>query len=194
MVSPEESKRRAAYGRGLRDGLKMLGVSNLGEAMNAAKFERKVQELTTTARKVFDVIPANDAWGREKIISECFRVGHHIQKNIVDGCIAALKEDGLVKEPRPGQFTRAKHSDYQPPAEPPQQESVTAKSPVQSQHESRSEKQDLLSRIANLSSQLRATANDLDSVALEVAETIQSAAKDSEKFRQLQALLKDAGA
>jgi hypothetical protein len=157
--------------------------------MNACKFARKEAELTTTARKVFGAIPAEDAWGKEKIISELFRQGVSLAKNIVEGCIESLKEDGLVKEPRLGQYTRTKVSELDRTEAIPK-EAFVATQYTPATLKPQDEKADVLTAIAALSAQLRETADKLDGIALDVEERFQRLAKDNEKLTQLQALLK----
>lgn len=50
-------------------------------------------------------------------------------------------------------------------------------------------KKDPLSRLADAAKLLRQVADEIDAAALDAEETVQVAAKDTEKFRQLKALL-----
>lgn len=155
--------------------------------MNEAKITRLESGLNGIARKVLEVVPVLTAWGKEQIHSELRRQGTGCDRSVVDGCLDNLRGRGLIKEPTRGAFIRVtskttttKEEDQvhnqTPPARLPASAAPAEKDP--------------LARLAAASKLLRQAADEIDAAALDAAEQVQTAAKDTEKFRQLQALLK----
>ncbi|QRF55754.1 hypothetical protein [Variovorax paradoxus] len=155
--------------------------------MNEAKIARIASSLNSIARKVLDAVPAHAIWNKAQIHAELRRVGVSCDRSLVDGCLDNLRGQGLIKEPTRGEFTRvtAKTTTHQPeepmptPQTPPFRPSA---SPAPA-------KKDPLSRLADAAKLLRQVADEIDAAALDAEETVQAAAKDTEKFRQLKALL-----
>lgn len=155
--------------------------------MNEAKIARISSGLNAIARKVLDAVPAQAIWSKTQIHAELRRLGVSCDRSLVDGCLDNLRGQGLIKEPSRGEFTRVipKTTTHQleelmpTPQTPPFRPSA---SPA-------STKKDPLSRLADAAKLLRQVADEIDAAALDAEETVQAAAKDTEKFRQLKALL-----
>lgn len=156
--------------------------------MNELKIARLASGLNGMARKVLDAVPAQSPWTKDQIAVEMRRLGSGADRQVLEGCLDTLRGRGLVKEPSRGQFVRviSKTTTNQPeedtlstPASLPR--IAIAVPPVE---------HDPLARLAAASKLLRQAADEIDAAALDAAEQVQNAAKDTEKFRQLQALLK----
>lgn len=194
MSGEAEAKRRSAYGRGLFDGLRIAGVGNPGDFMNEAKLTRMESGLNTMAKKVLDAVPIQEQWPKEKIVAELRRTGCNAGINIIEGCLDSLRGSGLIAEPDRGQFVRK--------AAKPKITHQELKIVPSISHSSGTEptpavtpavKADPFSRIAAMAGNLRTMAADLEAVACDVEEMLQTVHKDTEKMRQLQALLKSIG-
>lgn len=203
-VSAAESSRRASYGRGVADGLRMAGVTNPGEYMNASKLARVESGLNTMARKVLEAVPKKEVWTKSQIARELHRSGSSSAgRDVVDGCLNTLKESGLIREPEHGSFIRvstreptvvtvtkkpfttptAKEENEPMPTIPTRADAAAPVSP----------EPDTLSRLANLGALLRRAADECDAIALDVESRVQAAKQDGEQLRQLKQLLKSIG-
>lgn len=65
-------------------------------------------QQTGIAKKVYGAVPINEPWPSKAIVSELTRQGSVRDFSIIEGCLNTLKEIGLVREPMPGHFQRAK--------------------------------------------------------------------------------------
>lgn len=78
--------------------------------MTPARIASIERGLNSTLRKVLDATPIQEAWTMHEIGGELFRIGRRLDYSVIDGCLNALKREGLVKEPETGRFTRVKPS------------------------------------------------------------------------------------
>jgi hypothetical protein len=159
--------------------------------MNEAKVARLESGLNGMAKKVLDAVPAQSPWSKDQIAIEIRRRGSGADRSVLDGCLDSLRGRGLIKEPARGQFIRVvgKTTTTQPEENTLSIPLSPARVPVSALAAPQVEK-DPLARLAAASKLLRQAADEIDAAALDAAEQVQSAAKDTEKFRQLQALLK----
>ena len=76
--------------------------------MNHVRFEMIHRGQTSVAQKVYEAIPIAEAWSLSQINSELGRCGSSITYRVVEGCIKALVESGIVIETplRSQHFTR----------------------------------------------------------------------------------------
>lgn len=211
-MNESEAKRRAAYGRGLYEGLRLAGINNPEVFVNESKMLQKEEGLNGMAKKVLDAVPIQEAWTKQQIVSELRRVGSNAGVDVVESCLNTLRGRGLVKEPERGAFTRCEAKKALPvkktesavvlisgeelmrqkgwlKTEQPKEKQVQA-----TQAKAQSDKSnDTMTKIASLAESLRKTANDLDGIALEYEERMQTIERDTDKLRQLQTLLKSLG-
>jgi hypothetical protein len=192
-VTPNEQSRRMAFGRGVMEGLRMAGVSNPGDAMNAAKLARLESGLNSMAKKVLAAVPIQTPWSREQIVSELRRAGATVDRAVVDGCLVTLCERGVVKEPARGTFVRVIARLITPATEeiPPVSTTAHIITPASSPQAAPAAppRDDSLSRLANVAALLRRAADEIEGIALDVEARVQAAGKEGETLRQLKALL-----
>lgn len=188
-LSPNEQSRRATYGRGICEGLRMAGIANPGAFMNANKMARIESGLNTMAVKVLEAVPLQEAWNKAQIVGELHRTGCGAGRDVVDGCLTTLKDRGAIKEPKPGHYQRVAVRQPVSANDPAPVATVHTLQPAAPAPSS----DDTLSRFANLGALLRRAADECDSLALEVEERVKDAGKDGAKLRQLQAILKGLG-
>lgn len=157
--------------------------------MNEAKIARLESGLNGIARKVLDAVPSQSPWGKDQIATEMRRLGSGAERHVLDGCLDTLRGRGLIKEPTRGMFIRV----IAKPSATQEEEDIIVPNqspPARLPASAPSNKKDPLARLAAASQLLRQAADEIDAAALDAAEQVQTAAKDTEKFRQLQALLK----
>jgi len=189
-VTPTEQSRRMSFGRGVMEGLRMAGIQNPGDVMNAAKLARIESGLNSMAKKVLGAVPIQAPWSKEQIVSELRRAGATVDRAVVDGCLITLCERGLVKEPSRGSFIRVIARLITQATEEFHDMSATARpAAAQQPQPSAPERDDSLSRLANLGALLRRAADECDAIALDVEARVQAAGKEGETLRQLKALL-----
>lgn len=158
------------------------------KAVNEAKIARLESGLNGIARKVLEAVPVLSPWTKDQIHGELRRQGTGCDRSHVDGCLDNLRGRGLIKEPARGQFIRITGKTTSPQ---PEEDTVSIQAPAaRLPTPAETPKKDPLARLAAASQLLRQAADEIDAAALEAAEQVQTAAKDTEKFRQLQALLK----
>ena len=167
--------------------------------MNEAKMARMEGGLNGIAKKVLAAVPIQETWTKDQIAVELRRQGYGADRKVLDGCLDTLRGRGLVTEPVRGSFTRvtAKQKTNQPEikivhsisTKPKESMSTIQTNPQH--HETQMIEH--LPRLAAIAKGLRQTADELESIALEVEERIQTAEKDTANLRQLQTLLKSIG-
>lgn len=190
-VTDHERARRATFGRGVAEGLRLAGVPNPGILMNNAKLARLESGLNTMARKVLEAVPMQQPWHKDQIVAEMRRTGSNAGRDVIEGCLATLTARGLAKEQPRAHFIRAA---ARPPAPPQPADPIMQANPsTPSATSAATPAPDTLGRLANLGVLLRRAAEECDAIALEVEERVQAAGEDGDKLRQLQALLKSIG-
>lgn len=197
MDSDGGSVNRRIYGRGLFDGLRMAGVDNPREFMNASKVEVAEKGLSGIARKVYEVVPVQESWKSHQVVQELSRLGSKPDFAVVEGCLASLKEKGLVKETQRGFWQKVKPKEEKAA---PAIKLVQDRSPIPDPYIHQTKDVDDLARMASIGKQLRDLAKQIemvasvvDSVAISVEERIQKSSDEASKLRQLQQLLKSIG-
>lgn len=156
--------------------------------MNEAKITRLESGLNGMAKKVLEAVPAQSPWSKDQIAVEMRRLGSGADRQVLEGCLDTLRGRGLIKEPTRGQFIRVvgKTTTNQLEEDTLSTQAPPARLPASAAPA----KKDPLTRLADAAKLLRQAADEIDAAALDAAEQVQTAAKDTEKFRQLQALLK----
>jgi hypothetical protein len=75
--------------------------------LSPTRFRVLYNQLNAPVKKVYDAVPATDAWDHSQIIAELRRNGHSMRDmSAVLGCLDTLRRNGLVAEPKNGLFIR----------------------------------------------------------------------------------------
>lgn len=209
-MNEEREKLNRVYGRGFFDGMKAAGKavnqSVKEKVMNQAKFDSIYRGVSEQAKRVYQAVPISEHWSSAQIIAELGRTGKTCEQRVVLGCLASLKDSGLVKEPATGHWVRAEVRTKQlhsiAPMKtvraftPPKEEETTVANNVQPIAQPKSEVT-ALERISGLSAQLtpiiqnlQKLATDIEATAIEIEEQIDKVHKDYAKLKQFQELLK----
>lgn len=160
--------------------------------MNEARFYSIHRGLSTVAQKVYAAVPIADEWAIEAVRRELTRKGHTIDLHTIRGCVSTLVDSGLVTEPSRGTFSRVAIKEaYKAPAEPkPIKEAKQPEKPMPKQ--GAIDKLTALSaRVRTAVSAMKTLADDIDNAALEIEADILKAGEGAQKYKQLQALLKE---
>ncbi len=166
--------------------------------MNQQRFESMYRGMTAQAKKVYDCIPISDPWTPSQIMQELHRKNISMSDmRVVLGCVNSLIDCGVVIEVSKGLFKREV---IRPKCEPKQQvieiiettkeEEVKQPAPVPVKPTPAISP---ISLLGSLSSRLRAFADEMDGVAMVLAEKSEKEEAETSKMRQLQALLKSLG-
>ncbi len=187
MTTDAQKSVRRVFGRGFVAGL--AAAYSQDEAMNAARLKELESAVTAAAKKVLECVPIGEAWSITQICAEMARQGKAVDRRHIDGCLASLKKNGLVREPVPSAWIRVTAKPHLTPVDASilaRADAVPAPAPI-----------DPLERLANLAVRLRDLsaqavdlAGEIESAALDVEARIERAGEDGKKLKQLQALLK----
>lgn len=77
--------------------------------MSKSKFEQTVAAQTATARRLFEVVPVDQAWTIKQLVTAAAKAGINSDYGILAGCLNTMKKAGLVQEPDEGTFQRASY-------------------------------------------------------------------------------------
>jgi hypothetical protein len=78
-------------------------------ALSIARQRVLLSSQTAVAKKVFELVPIQEAWTAQEIQGALQRATRSsMDFRLLGGCLNTLKEAGLVAEPKPGHFERVK--------------------------------------------------------------------------------------
>lgn len=194
---------RRIYAKGFFDGLRKAEEANQEESMNAQKLQLLASQQTSAASNVFEAVPISQPWTVSEICSELRRLGKKSESRFVTGCLNSLSESGLIREVKKGEFVRV--TAREKPARPvlaqvSSTEQIKEKAEVAVTIANKPERVEPMERLAvaakntrDLAEKIRAMADEIEEIALDVDERIQKIHADTAKLRQLQDLLKSIG-
>lgn len=165
--------------------------------MNNAVYQSRVNGLSAIAKKVFSVVPISEAWPPRQISAELTRAtGSAADQRIVSGCLNTMINLGLVTEPKPNTFRRVAMKEAKPESncviektKPAEIEIVATQK--QTKPVSAIESLSLIAaRALNIATNIKQLASDIESAAIDIDEQAKNDKSDTEKLKQLQALLK----
>ena len=176
--------------------------------MNPARLQSMERNLTGIARKVLESTPVAESWTVQRIYAELRRLGHSTEFRTVSGCLASLREQGLVTElrgcgyqrmtPRPQLVTPPAPA----PETEPQQEAATPPATTTAAAKPAAKpatKPELhpLKQVEALAAEARAIAQRagelaarIEDLALDFEQRMEVVASETKKLRQLQELLR----
>lgn len=165
--------------------------------MNRIKYEALVESQSAIARKVLSVVPIQEHWSAKQIHAELHRQTQAtIDRRIIEGCLRALVDSGLVREHPRDSYIREMPKEDQPRTrlvkdepstpEPAMSKPNPAPTPINAVLVA-----DPLDRLGNVARRLRGMADEIEELALEVGQQMEAVEADGRKAAQLKALLKD---
>lgn len=187
MIAEGAPKYGRVYMRGVFDGLRKAGITDVEQFMNAAKMKQVESGLTGIARKVLEAVPINDSWQAHTIANEIKRMtGSAPEIKMVNGCLDSLKASGLVREQVRGKWIRVAIKDHEAASDPATPINVVELRKSADQPTAR----ELLSQVALAMMDLAAKVED---VATEIDKAERRNEEKTAKLRQLQELLRGLG-
>lgn len=164
--------------------------------ISKTRFKQMFNTLNAPVKKVYEAVPASEAWTSTQIIGEISRLGYSMRDSkAIIGCLDTLKRQGLIQEPERGCFIRVEVKEtatiFDKFIEETKEKTVATSKPVTQIKQSNLDRLINLSERANgLAAQMKAMATELENVALEIEAEIQENSTSAQKLKQLQELLK----
>lgn len=162
--------------------------------MNESRVQELERGLNNQAQKVLSAVPIEQAWEPKQIHAELARINRHTERSVVDGCLLHLKAIGLVKETKPGHWLRVSarpKAETQPAIKiGPALQRAPAESPPPAPVDPLDELGACAAALRQLACDANSLADRLDAAAIAAEDRVQAHLADSNKLRQLQALLK----
>ena len=155
--------------------------------MTPGKVEAKLRGQTAIAKKVFEMVPIQEAWSCNQILAALHRVTRSsMDYRIMQGCLVALKAAGLVNEPKGGLFQR---SEIKERAEH-KMGNATEVNKIEAPALGSSAKKTPIELLSGIASHLRMIASDIETAAIVIEEGIAEKDENLGKLKQLQSILK----
>ena len=163
--------------------------------ISQTRFKQVHNTLNAPVKKVYEAVPASEAWTSTQIIGEISRLGYSMRDSkAIIGCLDTLKRQGLIQEPERGSFIRVEVKEtttFDKFIEETKEKTMANSKPVTQIKQSNLDRLISLSEKANgLAAQMKSMATELENVALEIEAEIQENSTSSQKLKQLQELLK----
>jgi len=151
--------------------------------MKASRLRFLERGQTSIAKKVLSCIPLQQVWSHHQILDEIARSGSRMDVRIFDGCIAALLDAGLIKEPQRRNYQRVG------PSQPEQQEEEEAPVATPAPQLGPIPNADPLVRLGRLAEKLRGLADEIDDAALSIDAMKNANAAELEVIKQFKLLM-----
>ncbi len=163
--------------------------------ISQTRFKQVFNTLNAPVKKVYEAVPASEAWTSTQIIGEISRLGYSMRDSkAIIGCLDTLKRQGLIQEPERGSFIRIEVKEtttFDKFIEETKEKTMATSKPVTQIKQSNLDRLIGLSEKANgLAAQMKSMATELENVALEIEAEIQENSTSAQKLKQLQELLK----
>jgi hypothetical protein len=145
--------------------------------ISAARHGELLNAQSAIARKVFEVVPIQQAWTSQAIGGALQQqTRSSMQFRTLEGCLNTLKDAGLIYEPTPGHFQR-----------------VTPRETLRAVPKTEDEPPRVVGAVEllnELAARARMLADDLDAAASVIAEEQANNVDSARKLQQLQTILK----
>ena len=155
--------------------------------MKAPRLRLLERGQTSIAKKVLSCIPLQEIWGHHQILDEIARSGSRMDVRIFDGCIAALLDAKLIREPHRRNYQRVGPSE--PDEVEHQQEEEEAPVATPAPQLGPIPNADPLVRLGRLAEKLRGLADEIDDAALSIDAMKNANAAELEVIKQFKLLM-----
>lgn len=190
-MNADPNQHRKVYAKGFFDG---LDAAN--RTMTPTRYQATLSGQTSVAKKVYEHVPALEAWTAIQISQALTRATKsQMDFKILQGCLKALRESGLIRETQRGMFQRVevKEKVEEPmpeadtvkplPTAMPKAAVSCAKTPIEILSE-------ISQRVVALNSELKKIASDIETAAIVIEEGMAENEENLGKLKQLQSILK----
>lgn len=158
--------------------------------MTPAKYQAALSAQNGIARKVLDMVPIQEAWSRAEIAGAMKRVTKSTPDvAVLEGCLARLKDAGLIRERGTGQYQRVEVREKEAVIV----ETAIVGNPGPKLAEPPAAPIDVLGRLSarvrEMATQMVMLASDIETAALTIEQANESNSGELGKLRQLRELL-----
>ncbi len=164
--------------------------------LSEARRKRMLDAQTSTAQKVYGIVPHEDVWTQQQCASELVRIGAAIDFKILLGCLDTLVRAGLIREVGRGRFVREQVRKRAPEVVKPiiveNEGEIILKTEVK-----KLPPIEAIDQLANIAAQIKLAGNSLlalsrqlDDVALEIEAKATKGGEDIQQLRLLRETLK----
>jgi predicted transcriptional regulator len=192
-MNADPNQHRKVYAKGFFD-----GVEAANRTMTPTRYQATLSGQTSVAKKVYEHVPALEAWTAIQISQALTRATKsQMDFKILQGCLKALRESGLIRETQRGMFQRVdvkeKLEEPLPRSEPaksvvaPISPSAPMAAPTKTPIEILSE---ISARVVALNGELKKIASDIETAAIVIEEGMAENEENLGKLKQLQSILK----
>ena len=159
--------------------------------MNETRFKSIFNNLSSIAKKVYEVMPDSELWSSNRVVNELYRHGVKHDLRTIDGVMNSLLKHGLLSESSGGVFSKVKVT----------KNAVKQPIEIEQENEAMPDKEsnpfDDLREIAikffDMAKTINGMATDIDKKLSDIERKISDNEKDTEKLKQLQSILKSIG-
>lgn len=162
--------------------------------MNESRKQQILAGQSTTARKVFDMVPIQEAWREGEITASLRTAGVTVASvHVIRACLNQLKEAGLIREVAQGQFQRSspKQPIAQPIASEPTMSQVVNKPKLTPLDQLGAVAAELTIMAVEFENRIKGLAHKIEEIGLSVEEQRETESASMIKAQKIQALLKE---
>ncbi|MBN3848644.1 hypothetical protein G3N58_17705 [Paraburkholderia sp. Ac-20342] len=193
-MSDDRVNHRKVYAKGYYDGI----AAATGEQMTPERHAQLLAGQSTIAQKVYQVVPISGAQNVAWIANALKRATSSTPDlRIIHGCLSALQDAGLVRQPKSGSYQRdpdpgSKGATLKPQPKLAAPEAVADAEPTV---EAKATTVDCLADVARRLKEMGAYANriaeEIEGIALDIESDKEVGQAEAQKLRQLKSLLKE---
>ena len=168
--------------------------------LSEARRKRMLDAQTSTAQKVYGIVPHEDVWTQQQCASELVRIGAAIDFKILLGCLDTLVRAGLIREVGRGRFVREQVRKRAPEAAKPIALETEGEIILNADVKTEVKKMppiEAIDQLANIAAQMKIAGNSLlalsrqlDDVALDIEAKAAKGGEDIQQLRLLRETLK----
>lgn len=156
--------------------------------MTPQKMRSILDGQTSVAKKVYEVVPIQEAWPARKIYATLNEITRStMDMRIFRGCLNALRESGLIRETTSEVYKKV---EVKQKVEMEMLKLPTKTVPEIKAASPKATTADPIGLLSGLSSRLRGLADDIDGAAVAIADGMAESEANLNKLRQLQSILK----
>ena len=154
--------------------------------MDAARAHQLLKGHITAVQKVYTAVPISEPWTQHQIAGEMSRTGIRLSSRALEGFLRTLMDSGLIRETDRNTFIRTPITTKEKVVNQSKSSAVADPAPVIIPPPPST----ALERLTQLISDLDVLTGKIGLTVIEVEDQLKQCSKDTEKLKQLQALLK----
>lgn len=176
------------------------------DIMKERKFQQLYRDMTATSKKVYDVVPLEEEWPINKIVTELNRRGASLQFSTIEACLNQMRESGIIKRNTKMEYSR-EHVEVREETPPIQKEEPVALlppitlpssnfvppkplTPIDILGELAAQANVIALSIAKINEDVQKLQTDIENAAITIQEAMETETKELIELRQLRTILK----